>query len=231
MFVGVGGDADRGIVGGGADGGEEAVGAGGGGAGVDHDGSVGAADGAGVVEELDVSGLEVHLEVEGGVVCDGLKEFHGFNLGAGEAGDRGVALGVADVPADVEDAGCAVDIGERGERKVGVLAGGLFVVAVPVHGLVEHVEKVWPLAEQLVVDGGRAGDSAFATGADSVEAEEADEVCVVIGAVRGRGGRAGSPRCRRSGGTLPGQSSPRPHQPCLHRACPAAREGGGRLGR
>lgn len=62
-----------------------------------------------------------------------------------------MSLGVSDVPTDVENAGNAGDIIEHGLGEVGVFTHRLLVVAVPVHGLVEHVDEVGTSAENLVV--------------------------------------------------------------------------------
>ena len=63
------------------------------------------------------------VDVEGGVVGDGLDQIERFALRVGEPRDVRVALGVADVPADVEDARRAVDVVEDRERERGVSPG------------------------------------------------------------------------------------------------------------
>ena len=134
----------------------------------------------GVVQQLDVAGLEVHLDVESRVVGDGLDEVERLALRVGESRDLRVALRVADVPADVEDAWHgAVDVVEDGQREGRVVAGRLLAVAVPPHRLVEHVEQVGSPAEDLVVDGVAAGELALATGPRRVKAQQADDVGAV----------------------------------------------------
>ena len=64
----------------------------------------------GVVQQLDVPGLELHLQVERRVISDPFEQFQGFGLLGGQPRRLLVALGVADVPADEEDPGRAVDV-------------------------------------------------------------------------------------------------------------------------
>jgi hypothetical protein len=92
-------------------------------------------------------------EVEGRIVGDRLDQVQRLSLGVGKTRNLGVALGVTDVPADIEHPGGTGHVVEDGQREVRGLARRLLVVAIPVHGLIKHLEDVRTACEDLVVDG------------------------------------------------------------------------------
>src|SRR5680860_1535453 len=151
-----------------------------------------------VVQQLDVARGELHLQVEGRVVGDRLEKIHGFELLVRQPRRGRVALGVADVPTEVEDPRHAVHVAEHREREVGSLARRLLVVAVPRQWLIQHVDEVGTATEHLVVHRAGADDPALPAGPGPEEAQQPDEVRAVgvevlpgPGAVQTRAGIAG----------------------------------------
>ena len=58
-----------------------------------------------VVEQLNVTWLEVHFDIERGIVGDALDEAEGCLLVIGQSGRGRMALRVADIPGNEENAG------------------------------------------------------------------------------------------------------------------------------
>jgi hypothetical protein len=132
-----------------------------------------------VLQVVDLARLEPHLDVEGRVLGNRVDQVEELGLLGREPRHLRVALGLADVPGDVEEGETPILVAADGQLEERILALGLLVVAIPVEGLVEQRDQVGPAPQDLVVERRRAHEPVLAARAPLSDAEQRHEVRAV----------------------------------------------------
>ena len=133
-----------------------------------------------VVEELDVAGAEIHVEPEALAVGERVDQLHGLDHFGREPRHLGKPLGGVDVGAAVHAEQPPVPRREARLGVVGLAARRLLAADVGIIRPVEHREQIRARGQDLVVNGGRAGNAAQAAALCRTQAEQADDVALVV---------------------------------------------------
>src|SRR4029453_11740239 len=109
---------------------------------------------------LDVAGAEVHVEVDPRIGGDLVDQIDHFALRAREPRRLGMALRIADVPADVERSQPAIRLAADRQLEIRRLARTFLAVAIERERFVERRDEIGPPPPDLIVDRYGARDAA-----------------------------------------------------------------------